>query len=96
MDGCQGDVLDGSGTLFEVKSRLDNFEQADLRQVIVYAALSFLEGPARVTGVGLINPHKGLYVCATLDDIASDIAGISAREFFKNIVEFVTPVPPEP
>jgi len=94
VDSCKGDVL-AAGALFEVKSRLGAFEQADLRQAIVYSTLSFIEDPSRISRIGLLNPHRGLCFVASLDEIASDFAGLSVREFFNSIIELMTPTTPD-
>lgn len=95
VDECYGDVLNTRGVLYEVKSRVGKFEQIDLRQVIIYAVLGHLDRPGKIKHVSLVNPNRGLYVCEEWDALVTELSGLATQEFINNVIEFVTPVPPE-
>lgn len=80
IDDCTGDLLIGHD-LYESKSRIGQFEQSDLRQLITYAILSFLANPERISRIGILNPFKATRSIITLDEAIHIASGLSVLEF---------------
>jgi hypothetical protein len=86
VESCAADLLAGEA-LFEVKSRAGPFEQADLRQLLTYAALMHLEEPDQVGVVGFANPHLGRAVSVNLEAAVFALGSVSVSQFAAMLAE---------
>ncbi|QRK07786.1 hypothetical protein JQX13_48730 [Archangium violaceum] len=89
LDACEGDVfcLD---TLYEIKSGDRNFRGPDLRQLLVYAALSMEARRYDVARVGLVNPRHGTHFVMNLDEFCKRLSGSPASDVLGRIIAFVS------
>jgi hypothetical protein len=98
IEPCEGDVLAGD-TLFEVKAGERKFRANDLRQLLVYCALSRAANigrtmagrtadQPRIHRVGLLNPREGLVFEDALSEVAALLGCASEAALLDGIVEF--------
>jgi hypothetical protein len=89
LDDCKGDILTGS-LLIEVKSTQGSFDQVAVRQLLIYSTLAMHAGKPQIELAGLCNPYLGNSIIMRLDDLAFDLAGLSAISLQRNIAEYLT------
>jgi len=89
LESCQGDVLAGA-TLYELKSGEGNFRLTDLRQVLIYCALNHAFPRYSLRDIGLLNPRKGVFYTANVDDLVRWASGASADNLFFEMTHFLT------
>ena len=89
IDASEGDVISDK-TVYEIKTVERTFRSADIRQTIMYAALNSMSGQFEVKKVGLLNPREGSYCNFDVDFICTEIAGTSAAELFRTIVDAIS------
>ncbi len=77
--------------LFEVKIAARPFRASDFRQLITYCALMAASG-ASPDVVGLVNPRLGTYFECRTDELAIDVAGLTANELLQQIIFDVSAV----
>lgn len=86
IDSCEGDVY-CDGQLFEVKAGDRNVRSIDLRQLLVYAALSYSEQGRPIDKIGLFNPRMGTHFSSKLDEVCAEISGRPAAELLAELVQ---------
>lgn len=86
IDSCEGDLYCG-GQLFEVKAGDRNVRSIDLRQLLVYAALSYSEQGRPIDTIGLFNPRMGTHFSSKLDEVCAEISGRPAAELLAELVQ---------
>lgn len=89
IDASEGDVVSGT-TLFEIKAVERPFRGFDLRQLLTYCALNHASQRYSLAKLGIYNPRRGLYVEMNIDQVCREMAGITAQEFFEDIVHAVS------
>ena len=89
LDACEGDLMWGS-TLCEVKSGDRLFRSADLRQLLTYCALRYVEGGDEITRVTLLNPRRGVHFSDSLEGLCRETSGLSPSEVMSEIVEVLS------
>jgi hypothetical protein len=89
VDEAIGDIL-LDHTLVEAKAVQRPFRSADIRQVLVYAALNHSSQLHRIEAVALVNPRMGTQVVETLDWWAMAVAGIPSTDLLEDICHFMS------
>lgn len=89
IDTCFGDVRFGE-TLYEVKAGDRTFRSMDLRQLLVYAALSKSAKMAPLRRVGLFNPRTGVSFSSELDELCFEVSGTRSEELLAEIVRVIS------
>lgn len=84
IDTSEGDVVSGT-CLFEVKAVDRPFRSLDIRQLITYCALNHMSGDFELEAIGIINPRRGLYFEASIEDVTHETSGLPAQELFDTI-----------
>ena len=83
--------LEVDDTLYEIKTVKRNFRSSDLKQLIIYLALSHISNDNRFKYAGLYNPRKGIYCKFNIENFIYDIsAGKSKTESFKSLLDSFT------
>jgi len=83
--------LEIDDTLYEIKTVQRNFRSSDLKQLIIYLALSHVKGNKTWKYAGLYNPRKGIYCKFKVEKLIYDIsAGKSTSESFKSLLDSFT------
>ncbi|GAA5097260.1 hypothetical protein GCM10023210_32090 [Chryseobacterium ginsengisoli] len=79
------------GILYEIKTVQRNFRSSDIKQLIIYLALSHVRGDVIWEYAGLYNPRKGTYCVFNVEKLIYDIsAGKSISESFKSLLDSFT------
>jgi hypothetical protein len=86
---CKGDMLYGN-TLVEVKSGDRTFRITDLRQVLTYCCLNFASRKYDLRFVTLLNPRRGVFYEAPIDELVTACAGVRAIDLFTDMVTFIS------
>lgn len=86
---CKGDILHGN-TLVEVKSGDRTFRITDLRQVLTYCCLNFVSRKYDLRFIILLNPRRGIFYETSIDQLVSACAGVSAVDFFADMIAFIS------
>jgi hypothetical protein len=89
IDTCFGDVCFGD-TLYEVKAGDRTFRSMDLRQLLIYAALSKSASMRPLRHVGLLNPRTGVSFAIGLDDLCLEVSGTQSEELLTEIVRVIS------
>lgn len=83
--------LEIDGTLYEIKTVQRNFRSSDIKQLIIYLALSHVQGDLTWERAGLYNPRRGTYCVFNVEKLIYDIsAGKSTSESFKSLLDSFT------
>jgi hypothetical protein len=85
IDSCYGDVL-ADDVLYEVKSGGRQFRSVDLRQLVLYMALSRASKQYCVRSLGLYNPRQGFHFSLPCDSFSIEFSGLSAEELCHKII----------
>jgi hypothetical protein len=89
IDTCLGDVCFGD-TLYEVKAGDRTFRSMDLRQLLIYAALSKAARMSPLRHVGLLNPRTGVSFSSDLDGLCLEVSGTRSEELLAEIVRVIS------
>jgi hypothetical protein len=89
IDTCFGDIRFGD-TLYEIKAGERTFRSVDVRQLLVYAALSKSAEMQQLHHLGLFNPRTGISFCMSLDDLCLEISGQPSEELLAAIIRTVS------
>lgn len=89
LDGCSGDLLVGN-TIYEVKSGDRAFRLIDVKQILVYIALNFIENKYIIENTGFINPRVGTYYRVNLSEFSIASSGKNIIELLSEIIEFIS------
>ena len=81
LDKCEADLLVGD-ILIEVKSGDRNFRSLDLRQLLIYATLNYIEGTHKIRKISCVNPRRAVYFLVDIDTVCLQIANRSSQELF--------------
>jgi hypothetical protein len=87
---CEGDVIAGT-CLYEVKAGDRGFRVADIRQLLIYAALAHASNTLNFNRIGLINPRTGMVWVRTLDAVCLSISGLKASDVLSKLIGHLTP-----
>lgn len=71
---CEADLAIGH-TLFEIKTVNRNFQSKDLRQLLIYLALSSISGEQRWSDAGLMNPRRAVWCSFSVEPFVRLISG---------------------
>ena len=71
---CEADLSIGH-TLFEIKTVNRNFQSKDLRQLLIYLALSSIAGEQRWSDAGLVNPRRAVWCSFSVEPFVRLISG---------------------
>ena len=71
---CEADLAIGQ-TLFEIKTVNRNFRSTDLRQLLIYLALSSIAGEQRWSDAGLVNPRRAVWCSFSVEPFVRLISG---------------------
>lgn len=86
LGACEGDLVFGE-CLYEIKAGARAFRMADLKQLLVYSALSYAEDSRIFKFVGLCNPRTGAHWVRDLDSVCYAISGLSASDVLSNLTK---------
>lgn len=86
LSACEGDLIEGN-CLYEVKAGDRAFRIADLRQLLIYAALAHASGAYTLTHIGLFNPRTGVAWTKSLDQVCLAVSGLRATDTLTGLVE---------
>lgn len=86
LGACEGDLVFGE-CLYEIKAGARAFRMADLKQLLVYSALSYAESSRIFKFVGLCNPRTGALWVRDLDSVCYAISGLSASDVLSNLTK---------
>jgi hypothetical protein len=89
IEECEGDALAGS-TLYEVKSGDRKFRLIDVKQLLVYCALNYVNPMYNIDRVTLLNPRVGVFLSQPLEVLARGVAGVSASELCSDLIDFIS------
>jgi len=89
IDASEGDVISGD-IIYEIKTVDRLVRSADMRQVVTYAALDSESGQFQINKMGIFNPRGGYCFHLDAEFICAEIAGMSARELFRCIVDAIS------
>jgi hypothetical protein len=89
LSSCQADFIVGE-VLVEVKSGYRSFRSADLRQVLVYLALNYLDLKYMLGRACLYNARLNRGLDIGIDDLCRQLAGNASSDIFSRIADFVT------
>ncbi len=89
LSPCSADLaIDDS--LFEIKSVSRNLASADIRQLIIYLALSRIKNTYTWQNAGFFNPKKGTYLFFKVEDLIDTISGGKpAITIFDELIDYV-------
>ncbi|AZA80739.1 hypothetical protein C1637_12055 [Chryseobacterium lactis] len=83
--------LEIDDTLYEIKTVQRSFRSSDIKQLIIYLALSHVQYSNKWKYAGLYNPRKGTYCKFNVEKLIYDIsAGKSTSESFKSLLDSFT------
>lgn len=85
---CHCDILTQS-CIIEVKSGDRNVIGSDIRQLLTYSALSYIETGLVVEFVCYLNPRRGIYFQTNLEELCFSVSSNSARDLFYEINKFL-------
>lgn len=88
LDNCQGDFL-YQNVLYESKCGDRNFRGSDLRQLLIYCALSYYETGIIHDFIGLVNARRGVRYTEKTDNVSYSISGLTAIDLFESIRVFL-------
>lgn len=88
LEACELDAW-LNGTLFEIKAGDRGFLGTDIRQVLVYCALSSESRTLEIENVCLVNPRRGMYYGITVEELCIRIAGARRFEVTNAIINLV-------
>lgn len=89
VEACEGDVLLAE-TLYEIKAGDRNFRVIDIRQLLTYCALNYINPAYEIDRVVLLNPRLGLFYEESLDGMCQGLAWTSSGTVLNDIVNFLT------
>jgi hypothetical protein len=91
LASCSGDILRGT-KLVEVKAGDRRIVKSDLKQLIVYCALNWLNknDPHSIEEVELFNPRQGARWTLNLRVLVNTISDFSLEEIFESIGTFLS------
>lgn len=85
VSSCEGDLI-SDGCLFEVKAGDRSFRIADIRQLLVYAALAYAGKTLNFDRIALCNPRTGILWTKSLDSICYAVSGLRASDVLALLV----------
>lgn len=85
ISSCEGDLISG-GCLFEIKAGDRSFRIADIRQLLVYAALAYAGRTLNFDRIALCNPRTGILWTKSLDSICHAVSGLRASDVLAQLV----------
>lgn len=88
VENCHGDIEIGAD-LIEVKAVDRTFRAVDIRQLVIYSTLRFLDSHGPYQRLVLFNMRSGIEMVVDADELATDIAGIPAIELYQRIANYM-------
>ncbi|GHE21780.1 hypothetical protein GCM10017767_23010 [Halomonas urumqiensis] len=88
LNSCYGDVVCGK-TLYEIKSGGREFRSIDVKQVLIYGALSNFDEAFDIDTFGFLNPRLGIFSSVSVRDVVEISSGLSVQDAFYEIVNFL-------
>jgi len=91
LSNCIGDIIKGN-KLIEVKAGERGIIMSDLKQLIIYCALNWLNkiNPYQIEEVELFNPRQGLRWTLNLRIFLNTISDFSLEELFDNMGKYLS------
>jgi hypothetical protein len=89
IDASEGDLILG-GIIYEIKTVDRPFRGTDIRQAITYAALNYASSQFEISGLGLMNPRRGLYYEISLEEASIEISGRPPQDLFAQIIQAIS------
>jgi hypothetical protein len=89
LDKCEADLIVGD-LLIEVKAGDRNFRSTDLRQLLTYCALNYVENGYQIRRIALLNPRRAIYFTTELETLCLQLAAKSPSELLSDIVYFLS------
>jgi hypothetical protein len=90
LENCQGDLLYGN-TLVEIKAGERGITPTDIRQLIIYSALSWLSKDKKeIENIELFNPRQGIYWKENIADCVLSISNVSMEDLFDQISKYLS------
>jgi hypothetical protein len=87
ISACYADLVLGR-ELIELKTSRSIFRCADLRQLLVYAALLFAEGQRKVEVLSLVNPRLGVAWRFPAEALVMKVAYCAPEELYRELLGF--------
>jgi hypothetical protein len=89
LSSCNADLAIGH-SLYEVKTVTRNLSSNDIKQIIIYLALSKNKNTYKWQNVGFFNPKKSTYLEFDIEDLIGTISGGKpAITIFDEIIDFI-------
>jgi hypothetical protein len=85
INKCEGDFVYGDD-LIEIKSVNRTLRVIDVRQILVYLALDFIERRKVFKNIIFINPRLGTFIKLTTANLAVEISGMELFDLLNQIV----------
>lgn len=92
INTCKADIIQDQ-CLIEVKAGDRSFRLTDLRQILVYCALAFAARAYQLDAIVMINPRRGVYYEASVEELSVECSGAKPVDLFSEIITFVTSEP---
>ena len=87
LNSCYPDIIQAD-ELIEVKMSKDSFKIEDIRQILTYTCLAYLNNIA-INKISLLNPRLGLTWCFPIDELCLILSDQSSVELFSNISDSI-------
>jgi hypothetical protein len=89
LSACEADAW-ADRTLYEIKAGDRPFLGADIRQLLVYCAINSESRQYEIERVCLVNPRRGKYYAADVEDLCIRVAGAGRYEVTNRIINLLT------
>ncbi|WP_415754400.1 hypothetical protein [Pseudomonas leptonychotis] len=89
VSACEGDLI-YQGTLYEIKAGDRGFRVSDIKQLLTYSSLEFLNNTHGFSKVGLFNPRTGYHWERTIDQLCIELSGMRESDTLQNITSHMT------
>jgi hypothetical protein len=89
VSACEGDLIYGD-CLYEIKAGDRKFRVSDIKQLLTYSSLAFLNGTLSFSKVGLFNPRNGYHWERTIDQLCVELSGMRESDVLSSITSHMT------
>ena len=89
VSACEGDLI-YQDCLYEIKAGDRGFRASDIKQLLTYSSLAFLNKTSEFSKVGLFNPRTGYYWERTIDQLCIELSGMRESDTLPNITSHMT------
>lgn len=89
VSACEGDLI-YEDCLYEIKAGDRKFRVSDIKQLLTYSSLAFLNGTLNFSKVGLFNPRNGYHWERTIDQLCIELSGMRESDVLSGIASHMT------